>query len=165
MPDAPACCTAHLKQTISFVSHACTCRARVITAIPRSLQCWNEALLSLSRSDKKDADSKLQTQDWYHKLFYMHCLVEKWAAMKDVWTWSHSVRGFCFKFAGLTDLKQGVSNMNLTSALFLAFRVDERSGASGFYVTVCFKRLPIIYSQQVWLCVKTKMDCAARGLM
>lgn len=73
--------------------------------------------------------------------------------------------GFCFKFAGLTDLKQGVSNMNLTSALFLAFRIDDGSGASGFYVTVCFKSLPIIYSQQVWLCVKTKMDCAARGLM
>lgn len=120
---------------------------------------------SVSHEVTRNADSKLQTQDWYHKLFYMHCLVEKWVAMKDVWTWSHSVRGFCFKFAGLTDWKQGVSNMNLTSALFLAFRVDERSGASGFYVTVCFKRLPIIYSQQVWLCVKTKMDCAARGLM
>lgn len=68
--------------------------------------------------------------------------------------------GFYFKFAGLTDLKQGVSNMNSWRS-----ELTREVELPAFYVTVCFKRLPIIYSQQVWLCVKTKMDCAARGLM
>lgn len=150
MPDIPSCCTAHLKQSISFVTHACTCRARVITVTPSDC-CIAEMK---QRSVSQEVTWKMLTINCKHRIDFINCFiciiwwsyVRKRATLRYVWMWPHWVRV-------LFQIFQVLLIQNKRSGI-LIWLVDyswveerrwktanvqcDRSGASGFYVTVSF---------------------------